>query len=209
MPIPVVCSACSRSYQVREEFANRTIQCKSCGEPMTVPASPADDREEPSGRTGATRSEPADDWAQAFGGASGGSRKGGPRKASSAGRAGRSSRSRDDLDDDEGEFTRGEKKVRSLRGKSGTSPLVWVLVGLSVLATFFALGLGVWFGMQRRTQTAPAPGPGGFPGNNPVPGQLPIPPGPAPINPGPIGPNLKADPRQPGGFPTAPNPPGR
>ena len=209
MPIPLVCPACSRSYQVREQFANRTIQCKSCGEPMTVPPTTSGDLNE----AGAdTQDAPGDDWARAFGNSSA-ARKAGSRRASLTGRSSRPANRDDDGDLDDSAIPRGDRKVRSLRGKSGTSPVVWVLVGLSILASAGALGIGLWFGMQRRAQTAPSPGPGGFPGqfpgNNQVPGQFPMPPGQPPIPPGPIGPNLKSDPRQPGGFPVSPNAPGR
>jgi hypothetical protein len=173
MPIPLVCPACSRSYQVRDEFANRTIQCKSCGEAMTVPAA-APAVEAPRRGTPGAATAPADDWAKAFGtGAT-------PRRqtASRARPPNGSSTSRSrretsrDLDDEEGEAP---TPSRSLR-KQSRSPLLWVVVGLSILGSMGALGIGVWFGIQRR-QANTATGPGGFPagvpGNNSIPGQIP------------------------------------
>jgi hypothetical protein len=185
MPIPLECPACSRSYQVRDEFANRTIQCKSCGESMTVPAAPPSRVKSPASRGSDLPAAPADDWAQAFG--SGGNAR--PKSASrpSPGRSAPGSRSRRESTDDADEDVDPPVARRSLHKKS-RSPLIWVVVGLSILVSAGALGIGVWFGMQRR-QANTAPGPGGFPsgvpGNNGFPGQNPGQPFPSIDNPRP------------------------
>lgn len=36
MSIPVTCNACFQSFQIKDEFAGRTVRCKECGAPMVV-----------------------------------------------------------------------------------------------------------------------------------------------------------------------------
>lgn len=38
MTIPVTCGQCFASFQIKEQFAGKTIRCKSCGAPMPVVA---------------------------------------------------------------------------------------------------------------------------------------------------------------------------
>jgi hypothetical protein len=190
MPIPVDCPACSRSYQVRDEFANRTIHCKSCGEVMTVPAVSPSSRKSSALPLAGSAASSEDDWAKAFGGggtprAKSVSRSGPVRSEpgrsgldrSGAGRSAGGSGRRESFEDRDEDDDRPMVR-RSLRSSSRRSPLLWVVVGLSILAGVGALGIGVMFGMQRR-QANTTPGPGGFPmgipGNNSVPGQPPNP----------------------------------
>ncbi len=192
MPIPVDCPACSRSYQVRDDFATRTIHCKSCGEAMTVPAAAPLSVKSPAVRGDDSAAGAQDEWAKAFGtggtsrgksgsragsgssglGSAGRGRSGPGRSGVGAGRR-ESVADRDEEEEDDRPVVR-----RSLRGKSRRSPMVWVVVGLSILASVAALGVGVMFGIMRR-QANTAPGPGGFPvgipGNNPMPGGPPNP----------------------------------
>lgn len=157
---------------MREEFANRTIHCKSCGEAMTVPPARPAAVKSPAPSVASSRTTADDDWSKAFGGSGKGrsqaaSRTGPGRAASGRGR----SREAFDEPDEEGDQPPAR---RSLRGASRRSPMVWVLVAISILSVVGALGLGVMFGIMRR-QSNTAPGPGGFPigipGNNSVPGQ--------------------------------------
>jgi hypothetical protein len=176
MPISLDCPACSRSYQVREEFANRTIHCKSCGEAMIVPPARPAAVKSPAPSVASSRTTADDDWSKAFGGSGKGrshaaSRTGPGRAASGRGR----SRETFDEPDEEGDQL---PSRRSLRGASRRSPMVWVLVAISILSVVGALGLGVMFGiMRRQSNTAPGPGgfPGGFPGNSSIPGVPPAP----------------------------------
>jgi len=226
MPIPLDCPACSRVYQVRDEFANRTIHCKSCGAAMTVPAAPPSPVKLPASRGGDLPTAPEDDWAKAFG--SGGNAR--PKSASRTGpgRSAPGARPRRESADDPDEDVDPPVARRSLHQKS-RSPLIWLVVGLSILGSAGALGIGVWFGMQRR-QANTTPGPGGFPsgipGNNAFPGQIPgqsfppidiprpdfpqpeipRPPFPVPDFPGPGGPRPPSStPPQPRTGPVGPN----
>ena len=161
---------------MREEFANRTIHCKSCGEAMTVPPARPAAVKSPAPSVASSRTTADDDWSKAFGGSGKGrsqaaSRTGPGRAASGRGR----SREAFDEPDEEGDQPPAR---RSLRGASRRSPMVWVLVAISILSVVGALGLGVMFGIMRR-QSNTAPGPGGFPmgipGNNSMPGGPPNP----------------------------------
>lgn len=44
MPITVACAQCGQKYRVKEHLAGKTARCKSCGQPMHIPALASEER---------------------------------------------------------------------------------------------------------------------------------------------------------------------
>jgi predicted Zn finger-like uncharacterized protein len=134
MSLRVKCPECGHSYDVDAEKRGKKIRCRKCEAPITVPgkAKPADDEEEVVELEEAVEEKPSKKKVAAA-----------PPPAK-----GKTQRRRDEDYEDEDDEPRDKKGKGKEKKKQGTSPMVFVLVGLLLVVGLGVAGGGIYFAMK-------------------------------------------------------------